>query len=431
MSNSSSKNSVKTSVNTVAKTTVSQILQAARNRTTVAAGGVGGSVVQGPKMTVVNAVGGPAGQRRAARKAVRVRPSGFEPADVATECGMAVPIGPAAIDVLTLAYRSSVPALLIGSAGLGKSEVTAAAAAALGIECISRDLSLMEPPDLVGLPKIADDVTTYFPPDFLPRGADRQGFLLFEEINRAPRYMAAACLELLTSRRLNSYVLPSGFLPVACINPRAEGYQVDVLDTALASRFMKIEVRAAVGPWTEWACRKGIHSKIIEYVNDVPNALDDAKGGSNPRSWTYASQVLMAASDETFAGSPDTVVAALNGIIGPVHTTALLRLIMGTEVALKPADVVHNWPTSRATMRRWGRQGRLDLLAASMRAVLQWLRPEGVAEQVRANTRELYAVRAFFRHLPGDLTGQAHAVLLEHGYTFLISNPEGSKSSNA
>ena len=112
MSNSSSKNSVKTSVNTVAKTTVSQILQAARNRTTVAAGGVGGSVVQGPKMTVVNAVGGPAGQRRAARKAVRVRPSGFEPADVATECGMAVPIGPAAIDVLTLAYRSSVPALL-------------------------------------------------------------------------------------------------------------------------------------------------------------------------------------------------------------------------------------------------------------------------------------------------------------------------------
>ena len=82
-------------------------------------------------------------------------------------------------------------------------------------------------------------------------------------------------------------------------------------------------------------------------------------------------------------------------------------------------------------MRRWGRQGRLDLLAASMRAVLQWLRPEGVAEQVRANTRELYAVRAFFRHLPGDLTGQAHAVLLEHGYTFLILNPEGSKSSNA
>jgi hypothetical protein len=416
---------------TTATTTVSQILQAARNRTTVAVGGASGPSSPSPQTTVVSTTGGSATHRRAARKAVRVRPGGYEQVDVATECGMAVPIGPAVIDLLELAYRASVPALLIGSAGLGKSEITAAAAAALGIECISRDLSLMEPPDLVGLPKINDDVTKYFPPEFLPRGAERKGFLLFEEINRAPRYMAAACLELLTSRRLNSYVLPSGFLPVACINPRAEGYHVDVLDAALASRFMKIEVRAAVGPWTEWAQRNGVHSKIIAYVNDVPNALDEARGGTNPRSWAYASRVLLAAGEETLAASPDTVVAALNGIIGPVHTTTLLRLIMGTEVALKPADVIHNWPTSRATMRRWGRQGRLDLLAASMRAVLQWLRPEGVAEQVRANTRESYAVREFFRHLPGDLTGQAHACLLEHGYTFLISAAAGSKSSKA
>jgi hypothetical protein len=416
--------------------TIARILQAARASTPATGSGAAAAGQQNPhqqhpQMTVVNSAGSRTAQRRAARKAVRVRPGGFEHADVATECGMAVPIGPATIEVLSLAYRASVPALLIGSAGLGKSEITAAAAAALGIECISRDLSLMEPTDLVGLPKIADGVTTYCPPEFLPRGADRKGFLLFEELSRAPRYMAAACLELLTSRRLNSYVLPSGFLPVACVNPKSAEYHVDVLDKALASRFMKIEVHAAVGPWTEWARRSGIHPTIIDYVNDVPNALDDAKGGSNPRSWTYASRVLVATADATLATSPDTVVAALNGIIGPVHTTALLRMIQGTEVALKPADVIHNWPTSRATMRRWARQGRLDLLAASMRGVLQWLRPEGVAEQVRANPRDLYAVRAFIRNLPGDLSGQAHAVLLEHGYTFLISTSGAAKPPGA
>jgi len=427
MATSSSKNAAQSK----AKMTITRILQAARASTPANGSGASTASQQSPQMTVVHTVGSRAAQRRTARKTVRARPGGFEHADVATECGMAVPIGPATIEILSLAYRASVPALLIGSAGVGKSEITAAAAASLGIECITRDLSLMEPTDLVGLPKIADDVTTYFPPEFLPRGADRKGFLLFEEINRAPRYMAAACLELLTSRRLNSYVLPSGFLPVACANPKTAEYHVDVFDKALASRFLKVEVRAAVGPWTEWARGSGIHAKIIEYVNDVPNALDDALGGSNPRSWAYASRVLVAAGEEMLAARPDTVVAALNGIIGPVHTTALLRLIMGTEVALKPADVIHNWPSTRATMRRWSRQGRLDLLAASTRAVLQWLRPEGVAEQVRANPRQLYAVRAFLRHLPGDLTGQAHAVLLEHGYTFLISTSAEKKPPEA
>jgi hypothetical protein len=156
-----------------AKMTIARILQAARASTPAAGSGAGaagqqtgngaGATAAGqqnPHMTVVNTAGSRASHRRPVRKAVRVRPGGFEHTDVATECGMAVPIGPATIDLLSLAYRASVPVLLIGAAGVGKSQVANAAAAALGIECVTRDLSLMEPTDLVGLPKIADGVTT-------------------------------------------------------------------------------------------------------------------------------------------------------------------------------------------------------------------------------------------------------------------------------
>ena len=197
---------------------------------------------------------------------------------------------------------------------------------------------------------------------------------------------------------------------------------VDLLDAALMSRFMRIDVCAAVAPWAAWARQpeNNIHAKIIEYVESVQNALDESQGGSNPRSWTYASRTLTAAGAELLDRSPDTIVTALNGLIGPVHTTALMRLILGTEVPLKPADVVHNWPTSRATMHRWLRQGRLDLLAASMRIILQWVRPEGVAEQLRASARQRGNVRSFFKALPGDLAEQARGCRLELGYTFLI-----------
>jgi hypothetical protein len=364
-------------------------------------------------------------RRRHQQASVQVRPGGYPETSLAIETGTAVPIGPAVTELLALAYRSNVPALLIGAHGLGKSEITAAAAAVLKIKCVSRDLSLMEPPDLVGLPKIEGGATTFLPPEFLPREPGAGGFLLIEEINRAPRYMQACCLELLTSRRLNSYVLPENWLPVACINPKAEGYHVDLLDAALMSRFMKIEVCAAVEPWAAWARANGIHSKIIEYVEGVPHALDESQGGSNPRSWTYASRALLAADAELLERSPDTIVTALTGLIGPVHTTALVRLILGTELALKPADVIHSWPASRATMKRWKQQGRLDLLAASMRAILQWVRPEGVADELRGDVRRRGHVRAFVAMLPGDLAEQARGVLLELGYSFLIpSNPD-------
>jgi len=368
-------------------------------------------------------------QQPSVRGRPQVRPGGYDNTNLAIETGTAVPVGPAVTELLALAYRSSVPALLVGAHGVGKSEITAAAAAALKIKCISRDLSLMEPPDLVGLPKIEGGATTFLPPEFLPREPGAGGFLLIEEINRAPRYMQACCLELLTSRRLNSYVLPENWLPVACINPKAEGYHVDLLDAALMSRFMKIEVCAAVEPWTAWARANGIHSKIIEYIEGVPHALDESQGGSNPRSWTYASRALLAADAELLERSPDTIVTALNGIIGPVHTTALLQLVSNTEMALRPADVVGNWQASKATMMRWVKQGRLDLLATSMRAMLQWVRPESVAQQLQGNVRARGAVRGFFHLLPGDLAEQSRACLIELGYTFLIKDASAREAS--
>src|SRR5437588_11131283 len=96
--------------------------------------------------------------------------------------------------------------MLRGGTGVGKSATLEAFAENKGLKFISRDLSLMEPPDLVGLPKLDGKVTRYLPPSFLP--ASGEGVLVLEEINRAPSYMRAPCLQLLTARSLNDYRLP-------------------------------------------------------------------------------------------------------------------------------------------------------------------------------------------------------------------------------
>ena len=151
---------------------------------------------------------------------------------------LTIAAGTPLVELITLAYHANHPILLHGRHGVGKSEVFAHAAAQLEIDLIVRDLALMEPPDLIGIPVVvADGTTHYAPPAFLPQTG--QGLLVFEELNRCPRYMQAPCLQLLTARQLNDYCLPEGWLPCAAINDAADGYLTEELEAALLSRFLR------------------------------------------------------------------------------------------------------------------------------------------------------------------------------------------------
>src|SRR4051794_20084719 len=134
-----------------------------------------------------------------------------------------VPLGPRVLDVLDLCYRARRPVLLEGPTGIGKSEIVRAAAERLGIGLAVLDLSLLEPPDLVGLPIIEHGRTRYAVPSILPQ--DGAGILLLEELNRAERYIQQPALQLLTARTLHEYRLPEGWVCFAAVNPQDGDYQ--------------------------------------------------------------------------------------------------------------------------------------------------------------------------------------------------------------
>jgi len=131
----------------------------------------------------------------------------------------ALPLGPRVASILEVAYRARRPVLLEGATGIGKSELVAEVARSLGIAHVVLDLSLLEPPDLVGLPITEEGRTRYALPHFLPR--DGSGILMLEELNRAERYIQQPALQLLTARALHEYVLPEGWACFAAINPDA------------------------------------------------------------------------------------------------------------------------------------------------------------------------------------------------------------------
>ena len=128
---------------------------------------------------------------------------------------MQVTAGPDLIRIIRQAYRANMPVMLHGRHGIGKSEVMQESAHELGIGCLVLDLSLMEPPDLIGIPTICDWKTVYACPSLLPTGG--KGLMVLEEVNRCPRYMRAPTFQLLTARKLNDCALPKGWLPMAAV----------------------------------------------------------------------------------------------------------------------------------------------------------------------------------------------------------------------
>ena len=311
---------------------------------------------------------------------------------------MELSAGKEVTDVLSLAYASGQPVMLEGPHGVGKSQLVEQAAASIGIGYIVRDLSLMEPPDLIGLPKFDNGKTVYAPPAFLP--TQGQGLLVLEELNRCERYMRSPCLQLMTARCLNDYRLPPGWLPVAALNPAGEAYDVQELDPALQSRFIRIQVRAEVKSWLDWAAKNGVHPSVRTYVGQVDRVFES----SNPRSWAYVSSVVTA-HESSGAGDRKALLAAVAGLVGETHATAFVKTYRGEAVSTVSAEsVLRNYRSVKATVAGWAKARRTDMLQTVARSVQIALQESDLCAEIRSSPAMTKNLGAFMKDLPADIS---------------------------
>lgn len=313
---------------------------------------------------------------------------------------MAVPIGPRLERVLALAYRARRAVLLEGPTGIGKSEIVGRVAASLGIEVRILDLSLLEPPDLVGLPIVREGRTHYALPSVLPQ--DGAGILLLEELNRAERYIQQPALQLLSARRLHEYELPAGWVCMATINPQSSDYQVTALDRALRARFLQLRVRPDRAAWLAWAQTHGMHPGILALAQTHERILDDVP----PRTWAYASDLLSVLSPEELQDGT-LLRDALGGYLPPAWVELLVtsKTSWGSRLSIDVRDLLGRYAPDTepartiASYREGGRTDHLDEVVHRLASLLAG--PEAgvlVAEQ----QIRLPAFEALLKDLPGD-----------------------------
>lgn len=158
---------------------------------------------------------------------------------------------------------------------------------------------LLDPVDLRGVPYINGDNRSHWcPPDFLPN--EGAGLIFLDELNAAPPLVQAACYQLVLDRRVGEYRLPDGWSIIAAGNRETDRAVTHRMSSALASRFVHIELEIDLNDWVKWALENDIMTELIAFLRFRPALLyafdpqKNEKAFPCPRTWEFVSRMLSA-----------------------------------------------------------------------------------------------------------------------------------------
>ena len=191
------------------------------------------------------------------------------------------------------------PVLLRGRHGIGKSQVVYQLAAEAGLPVVERRASQMTEGDLVGLPSIEGNRTSFNPPDWFKTACEEPVVLFLDEVDRATLEVRQGIFELTDSRKLNGHTLHPDTLIFAAINggEHGESYQVNEMDPAELDRWSVWDVEPTTEDWLAWG-KENVDGLIWDFINQNRGHLEHTadiepnKRYPSRRSWKRLNDVL-------------------------------------------------------------------------------------------------------------------------------------------
>lgn len=218
--------------------------------------------------------------------------------------------------------KTIAPIFLHGSPGLGKSSIVRQVCEDRGIDLVDVRLAQMEAVDIRGLPvpNREEKSVDWLVNGMWPRDPNGKGIIFLDEMSSCDKSVQVAAYELVLDRRLGKlYNVPPGYLIVAAGNNTTDRAVASTMSSALANRFMHLELREDQTSWLNWARLNNIHPSVIGFLSFKPTMLfkmDDEenleRGWPSPRSWERVSEMCYVCKDE------DLLRKLVYGLVGPI-----------------------------------------------------------------------------------------------------------------
>jgi len=219
--------------------------------------------------------------------------------------------------------RANLVSNLIGSPGIGKSDIVKQVAKDFELKVIDIRLAQCDPTDLNGFPTLNEDRSRchYAPPVTFPLATDElpirtpavygidnkqitpdvpyKGWLLFlDELTSAPPMVQAAAYKIILDRQVGEHDLHNKVRIVSAGNKTTDKAIVQRMSTALQSRVVTLEIIIDLDEWLSWAEHADIDKRIMAYVQWKPDMLHKFKANHQdltfpcPRTWEFASKLM-------------------------------------------------------------------------------------------------------------------------------------------
>lgn len=194
------------------------------------------------------------------------------------------------------------PLLIVGSPGIGKTEVVEQATREAGADMIISHPVVSDPTDAKGLPwpdRKAGKAT------FLPFGelaqaleATKPTVWFLDDLGQASPAVQASFMQLILARRINGHKLSDHVTFVAATNKRTDRAGVQGILEPVKSRFASIvELEVDVEDWAQWAIDHNQPPELLAFIRlrrDLLhqfNPTQDLKNSPCPRTWANAGAI--------------------------------------------------------------------------------------------------------------------------------------------
>jgi len=173
------------------------------------------------------------------------------------------------------------PVLIKGAPGIGKTDVVAQAARAVGADLVISHPVVSDPTDYKGLPYATPDgKATFLPFGDLDRliQADKLTVFFMDDLGQAPPAVQAAAMQLILARSINGHQVSPQVCFLAATNRKQDRAGVTGILEPVKSRFATIvELTPDLDDWVSWALKAGLPTELIAFIRFRPGLLFDWK----------------------------------------------------------------------------------------------------------------------------------------------------------
>lgn len=304
--------------------------------------------------------------------------------------------------------------LIRGNHGIGKSQITQQIGNIRNLAVVDRRLSQMSEGDMLGLPVIKDNSTTFNPPDWYKECCDGPRLLLLDEFNRASQEVMQAGFEIVLDRRMNGRPLHKDTVVYACINSSA-AYNVNEMDPALLDRFFVVDLAPSSEEWVAWARninedtkKPNIISPIIGFIQsnnrwlDTPESYEPGHVVPSRRSWAKVSSTLSALQlDKSSDHESDIYHSTVAGFVG-IEAALAFRTYVKNNTVLTGQQIINGFTSKKIKNIYFGLDGKLEQTQEYQNGAIDSVH-DHIKKMTTMTAKQIKNLNAFALTLPGEL----------------------------